>query len=54
LFLEVRVVNHPAIALYETAGFTSVARRVEYYPPAARGGIREDALVMRCELGNSP
>jgi len=50
LFLEVRVGNHPAIALYETEGFTAVARRVEYYPPAARGGYREDALVMRCEL----
>jgi len=50
LFLEVRVSNIAAIALYEQAGFAAVARRVEYYPPAARGAIREDALVMRCEL----
>jgi ribosomal-protein-alanine N-acetyltransferase len=51
LFLEVRVGNLAAIALYERAGFTAVARRVEYYPPAQRGGTREDALVMRCNLG---
>ena len=50
LFLEVRVSNAGAIALYEAAGFTSVAHRVEYYPPARRGGIREDAQVMRCDL----
>ena len=50
LFLEVRIGNTGAIALYEAAGFASVARRVEYYPPARRGGPREDALVMRCDL----
>lgn len=50
LFLEVRVSNQGAIALYEGAGFSAVARRVEYYPPAARGGKREDALVMRRQL----
>ena len=50
LFLEVRVGNVGAIALYEAAAFKAVARRVEYYPPDRRGGVREDALVMRCEL----
>jgi [ribosomal protein S18]-alanine N-acetyltransferase len=50
LFLEVRVGNLGAIALYERAGFMSVARRVEYYPADKRRGIREDALVMRCDL----
>jgi ribosomal-protein-alanine acetyltransferase len=50
LFLEVRIGNLGAIALYEAAGFSSVARRVEYYPPARRGGVREDAQVMRCDL----
>jgi len=50
LFLEVRVGNRGAIALYEGAGFAAVARRVEYYPADRRGGIREDALVMRCNL----
>jgi [ribosomal protein S18]-alanine N-acetyltransferase len=54
LFLEVRVSNHPAIALYESAGFTSIARRVAYYPPAHPGAPREDALVMRCALGLLP
>ncbi len=50
LFLEVRVANIGAIALYLATGFTSVARRVEYYPPSKRDEIREDALVMRCDL----
>jgi ribosomal-protein-alanine acetyltransferase len=49
MFLEVRVSNLPAIALYESAGFEPVARRANYYPttPGARG---EDALVMRRRL----
>jgi len=46
----VRVGNLGAIALYRTAGFGPVARRVEYYPADKRGGLREDALVMRCDL----
>lgn len=53
LFLEVRVGNRPAIALYETAGFVPIARRVAYYPPGNPGANREDALVMRCELAAS-
>jgi ribosomal-protein-alanine N-acetyltransferase len=54
LFLEVRVTNRAAIALYEAAGFTSIARRVAYYPPSHPGGTREDALVMRCALNGMP
>jgi ribosomal-protein-alanine acetyltransferase len=50
VFLEVRVGNAPAIALYEHAGFARVARRAAYYPPDA-AGIREDALVMRRDVG---
>ncbi len=46
VFLEVRVGNAPAIALYESAGFERVARRNAYYPADA-DGVREDALVMR-------
>lgn len=46
-FLEVRVGNGAAIALYQRAGFIEVGRRKGYYP-ASDG--REDALVMRCEL----
>ena len=50
LFLEVRVGNRAAIALYEDAGFVPIARRVAYYPPSSPGAPREDALVMRCAL----
>src|SRR5512135_130749 len=53
-FLEVRIGNLPAIALYEAAGFSPVARRAGYYPPAVPGDAREDALVMRCPLGLAP
>ncbi len=49
VFLEVRVSNTPAIALYEGAGFVRIARRAGYYPGAS-AGVREDALVMRKEL----
>jgi [ribosomal protein S18]-alanine N-acetyltransferase len=50
LFLEVRVGNAGAIALYEAEAFVCVARRVAYYPPDRRTGVREDALVMRRDL----
>ena len=52
-FLEVRAGNVEAIALYEAAGFSPVARRAGYYPAATTGGMREDALVMRCPLGGA-
>ena len=42
LFLEVRLSNRMAQALYESEGFNEVGRRFDYYP--AEGG-REDALV---------
>ena len=48
-FLEVRVSNLPAIALYTREGFLPVARRIGYYPSAG-AGPREDALVMRRAL----
>ncbi len=54
VFLEVRESNAPAIALYERAGFESVARRESYYPPASAGAPREDALVMRRGLEQPP
>jgi ribosomal-protein-alanine acetyltransferase len=49
-FLEVRVSNAPAIALYESAGFVPIARRHDYYPTLGEGLPREDALVMRRPL----
>lgn len=49
VFLEVRVSNARAIALYEGVGFVRIARRASYYP-AGSDGVREDALVMRREL----
>jgi len=47
LFLEVRASNVAAIGLYESEGFTPIARRVSYYPGAATDDSREDAVVMR-------
>jgi ribosomal-protein-alanine N-acetyltransferase len=47
VFLDVRVSNVTAIALYERAGFERVARRADYYPPGSSSPTREDALVMR-------
>ena len=47
LFLEVRVSNDTAIALYTSAGFAELGRRRGYYP--AQGG-REDAVVMGLSL----
>jgi ribosomal-protein-alanine N-acetyltransferase len=45
LFLEVRVDNTPAIALYESEGFTRIGRRRGYYDNG-----RVDALTMRKSL----
>ena len=45
LFLEVRVDNHAAIALYQRSGFELQGRRRDYYGPGA------DALVLRARLG---
>lgn len=42
-FLEVRVSNQAALALYQGEGFNEIGRRRGYYP--APGG-REDAVVM--------
>ncbi|MHB1186704.1 ribosomal protein S18-alanine N-acetyltransferase [Thiobacillus sp.] len=47
LFLEVRISNTAAIALYHSSGFIDLAVRRNYYP--ARVG-REDALIMKREL----
>lgn len=44
LFLEVRLSNTAALALYHSSGFVDLAVRRQYYP--GRNG-REDALVMK-------
>lgn len=46
-FLEVRVSNDAARALYRAMGFDEVGRRRGYYPA---GVGREDAIVMRRTL----
>ena len=47
-FLEVRVSNQPAIALYEKLGFTSVNRKLGYYMDG------EDARVLAKSLKEEP
>lgn len=47
VFLDVRWDNTPAIGLYESAGFTRVGVRKNYYQPAGA-----DAYVMRREAVN--
>lgn len=45
LYLEVRVSNEAAIAMYRSAGFKDVGRRRKYYDKPV-----EDALIMALEL----
>lgn len=52
-FLEVRVSNAPALALYAAERFVPVARRDDYYP-ATSTTPREDALVLRRGLVRGP
>ncbi len=47
VFLEVRVSNLSAIALYRSVGFVAIGMRRGYYHNAQG---REDALLMACEL----
>ncbi|HSC67730.1 MAG TPA: ribosomal protein S18-alanine N-acetyltransferase [Cellvibrio sp.] len=47
LFLEVRVSNHKAIALYEREDFFEVGQRKNYYPTI---NGHEDALLMARQL----
>ena len=49
LWLEVRVSNAQARAVYEHFGFRHVGTRRQYYPGA--NGQREDAVVMSLGLG---
>lgn len=47
VFLEVRVGNAAAIALYRKAGFRDIGRRPTYYPPIPPATQKETAVVMR-------
>ena len=47
-FLEVRVSNAPAIALYQSLGYNELSIRRNYYKDA---GGSEDALLMACSTG---
>ncbi|MEO8487688.1 MAG: ribosomal protein S18-alanine N-acetyltransferase [Betaproteobacteria bacterium] len=49
-FLEVRMSNAAALALYADEGFAPIGRRHDYYPATATMP-REDALVLRRALG---
>jgi len=51
LFLEVAASNANAIGLYARAGFAGSGRRRDYY--TRKDGTREDAIVMRCEIGRT-
>jgi ribosomal-protein-alanine N-acetyltransferase len=48
LFLEVRVSNTKAQALYESLGFNEIGIRKGYYPAA--NNTREDAIMLALEL----
>jgi ribosomal-protein-alanine N-acetyltransferase len=48
LWLEVRVSNTRALAIYEAHGYRRVGERRNYYP--AHHGVREDAVVMSLKL----
>ncbi len=50
LWLEVRVSNARARAVYEAHGFRTVGTRRGYYPQAPTAPEREDALVMSLAL----
>ena len=49
VFLEVRVSNEPALALYQSEGFVEIGQRKNYYPSLAG---REDARVFELDLTN--
>jgi ribosomal-protein-alanine N-acetyltransferase len=52
LFLEHAAGNEAAAALYGRFGFSPIGRRRAYYE--RRGGGREDAITLRCELAPRP
>jgi ribosomal-protein-alanine N-acetyltransferase len=51
IVLEVAISNEPAITLYESAGFTQVGLRPDYY---GHGKTRTDALIMARAMVGDP
>lgn len=51
VFLEVRSSNLAAISLYSKFGFSQIATRKNYYKTTDK--LRENALIMRCQLGKN-
>ncbi len=51
ILLEVRPSNTHALSVYQHVGFQQIGLRKNYYPAAA--GSREDAIVMRLQLGSA-
>lgn len=51
ILLEVRPSNQHAQGVYRHAGFQMIGTRKNYYPAA--GTTREDAIVMRLQLGQA-
>lgn len=49
-YLEVRPSNMTARALYYSLGFVQVGERREYYPAARGSNVRENALLLCCDL----
>lgn len=47
IFLEVRISNTPAIALYQKMGFENLGARKNFYDHP-----KEDAFIMSCELSS--
>jgi len=49
-YLEVRPSNMPARTLYYSMGFVQVGERSQYYPAGNGSSVREDALLLSCDL----
>lgn len=49
-FLEVRPSNTAARTLYYSLGFVQVGERSQYYPAERGSTVREDALLLCCDL----
>lgn len=53
-YLEVRPSNMAARTLYYSLGFVQVGERRQYYPAERGSTVREDALLLCCDLRQAP